>query len=95
MLKRPTVCDSMPGYLDAVKHRETGIICRRAKDWLRAIDRLVESKQMRDDMGGKAHEAAVAGFTMEANAQKYADAFTEVISKLGPRARDRAKEIAA
>lgn len=95
MLRKPCVCSTMPGYQEVIRQWRNGVLCGELREWIRAIDRLIDSKDRRDAIGGRAHEKAMAEFSMEKNAARYAEAFQEVIRDLGPRARDRAKEIAA
>lgn len=95
MIRKPCVCSEMPGYQDVIKQWQNGVLCGKPKQWFKSVDRLIESKDRRDAIGGRAHEKAMAGFSMEKNAGRYAEVFEKVVTDLGQRARDRAKEMAA
>lgn len=78
MLRKPCVCSRAVGYEQAVKNRKTGYLCNRKSQWLRALEELIASKSLREQVGNAAREAVLASFSLTNNAALYAEAFREV-----------------
>jgi len=91
---KPCVSSRTFGYVDAIHNRKDGFLCGRPKHWVRAVDELIGSKELRANVGAAARERVLDEYNLEKNAHLWADAFKDVLANLGGRCRERAREAA-
>ncbi len=70
----PVIASDHPVYRDFVIDGVTGILCRTQAHWREAMRLLLADAKLRESMGAKARELA-AGWTVEANYTRWADAY--------------------
>lgn len=58
MLGLPVVASKSPSYCRFIRHGENGLLAGSDKDWLKALSALIESRDLRDKLGGNIRRAA-------------------------------------
>lgn len=54
----PTVASKVEPYLQSVKHSENGFLATNSKDWMKFVSRLIESAELRREIGARAQQYA-------------------------------------
>jgi len=54
----PAVASKVEPYLQSIKHGENGFLATNAKDWIKFTSRLIESTELRREMGSRAQQFA-------------------------------------
>lgn len=54
MVGLPVIASKSASYSRSIRHGESGLLARSAKDWLQGLRSLIESADLRDRMGGEA-----------------------------------------
>lgn len=57
-----------------------GYLAQSHKEWIDKISKLIDSKTLRDSFGEKGYETIQKKYSVEANKQKYLDAFNSLLS---------------
>lgn len=80
----PTIATATPPFRAAVAAGGTGLLVEPGGDWAEPLDRLVSDGELRARVGEQARLAALAGWSPEAQAERYHAFFTAALA--GPRA---------
>lgn len=72
-----TVATRMPegGPFDAIRDGVDGLLAESRQDWHDALERLVASRDLREELAGRARERVLAEYTVAARAPEWADAY--------------------
>lgn len=79
MLGIPSVLSWTRTYEEVVKHGETGFLCRTARDWEQALERLVTDKAFRHQIGNAARDAVLREYSETAMAENLTSVISEVM----------------
>ena len=74
MLGIPSVASKLDPYLNSIRHGENGFLATNAKDWIKFVSRLIESPELRLEMGERAQEFARAR-TIDRSIDKWIGAY--------------------
>lgn len=79
----PVVAFGATGLLDIVEHRQTGYLAQayEAEDLARGIAWILEDDDRRDKLAHQARQRVEAHFTLERQAQRYIDLYTELLDR--------------
>jgi glycosyltransferase involved in cell wall biosynthesis len=75
MMETPCICSPRWGYKEAVTNKKTGFLCERTNQWTRALDGLIESRALREDIGRAAKASALEKYDVSKNASRYIEVF--------------------
>lgn len=78
--KKPGVWQNIRQYNEIV-NGENGLLARSEDEWYKAMKSLVDSFQLRKDMGEKAHETVVKNWQLKHHLKDYASFYKEVLDK--------------
>lgn len=72
-----TVATRMPdgGPFDAIRDGVDGLLAETTQDWHTALERLVASRDLREEIAGRARERVLAEYSVAARAPEWADAY--------------------
>lgn len=62
----PSVCSPRSAFRSAIEHGVSGFLADSLDEWRVALERLVESKALRDEIGGNAYREAVRAYSYTA-----------------------------
>jgi glycosyltransferase involved in cell wall biosynthesis len=79
MLKTPCICAPRWGYREVVENGKTGFLCERPNQWIKALEKLIGSRQLREDIGSAAQAKALEKHDVNKNASMYIDAFERTL----------------
>jgi glycosyltransferase involved in cell wall biosynthesis len=71
----PAVCTPLGSNPEVVVHGTTGFLARDGGEWIAALSRLVEDRELRRRMSWAAAERAHGNFTLQAQADRIVEAF--------------------
>lgn len=80
MLKIPVVASPVDPYM-CIKHKQDGFLAGKYIEWMGCLSRLIESKDLREEFGVRAHERVVRDYNMKDHAWKWADVYEDVRRK--------------
>ena len=80
-------------YEDSIRNRKDGFLCSRPKQWMKTLDSVMSSKTLRQEVSGAAYERVMTDFNMEKNCHLWADAYKDVLEKLGDKCQDRMRRV--
>ncbi len=69
-MKIPAVCSDLPPY-DCVEDGKTGYLAKTEDDFFNKLCLLIDSKELRDNIGHNAYEKNLKDFNLETNAHKW------------------------
>ena len=77
----PTLTTLNGGSNMMIKDGENGYVfeCFDLKSWTDRIKKLAKDKQLSEDMGKKAHDTIINGFTWDALADKFIEAYNKIL----------------
>lgn len=93
MMKQPCVCSKVQPYKESVKQWQDGFLCKTLKEWIRAVDLLIESKALREEVGGAAYERVLGDFSLKKNAHIWSETYQRIVDDLGPMAEERTRTL--
>ena len=93
VMRQPMVCSRVDPYVDSVHNRRDGFLASRTSQFVRHVNALIESKTLREQIGGAARERVEQEFSLAKNAHRWVDAYTDIVEKLGDQCRKRQKEV--
>ena len=74
MVGLAVVASKVEPYIHSIKHGENGVLVQNTKDWLKWLRRIIEDKELRDQLGKNAKEYAKTR-TIEKNIWMWEDAY--------------------
>lgn len=80
LLELPTIASDIPAYRVAITHGRNGFLCHDEKEWLKAMETLVEDRELRMRLGGHARQDVLARYTTRSRAPQ----LVEVLRNLVP-----------
>lgn len=85
MLEIPTIGQSFPTkdspYEVDLEDTQHLLLATDTKSWIEQIEKLITDKELRREMGKKAHEYVENKYSIENNAQKWVDAYKPLMNK--------------
>lgn len=75
----PSVASKVGFNEDVITHGENGYLVSNDDEWFKALVDLMESEELRNEMGIKAREAAVNRFSVDKAAEKYHSLLKELL----------------
>ncbi len=66
-------------YQKLVKHEETGFIAGSVRDWVKFLSLLIESQQLRIDVGGRAYKDVKRNYDLKDHFQERVKVYQEVL----------------
>jgi glycosyltransferase involved in cell wall biosynthesis len=74
MLNIPIVASLVDPYM-CIKHKEDGFLAGKYVEWMKYVSQLIESKDLREQIGNTAHERVMKDFNMETHAKDWLDVY--------------------
>lgn len=65
---------------EIIKQGENGYLASTVEEWVNTISELIDSKELRDRIGKNGRKTVELEYSVEANKQKYLDAFRSLVS---------------
>ncbi|MBS1652036.1 MAG: glycosyltransferase [Bacteroidetes bacterium] len=78
-LEIPTIMSPVGVNTEIIKHGENGFLATTIEEWVKYISYLIDNPEERIKIGKSARKIVVEKYSMEANKQKYLDAFNSLI----------------
>jgi glycosyltransferase involved in cell wall biosynthesis len=76
----PGVYSDIPPYASIIKDGENGFLASSTSEWVNCLIRLIQDPTLRNQVGIKAHETVRENWLLSQNANKWAEAYTNIIS---------------
>lgn len=76
----PAVCSNIGHYTDTIEHGKTGFLADSEGEWMEYLSRLVESPDLRREMGQSAYMAVKDRFDVEQTAKTYLETLKEYVT---------------
>lgn len=79
--KRPVVAEEIDPYIEfsGLRPKDKGVYLVKTTDqWFNALEKLIVSKDHREDMGGRLYQEVLDNHTIQKNVKKYEDYFTQL-----------------
>lgn len=77
--KLPMVLTNITQYRKSVTHGVDGFLAETEEDWYKYLKMLVESKELRDKIGGNAYKNIVDNHTIQGNIWRYKNYFQKLL----------------
>ena len=75
----PGVYSTTPSYENSVVHEKTGMLAHNETDeWVQNLEHLVESRKLREEIGGQAHEYLLSGRVLKKNIFTWKNALEQI-----------------
>lgn len=81
MLEIPMVLSKIPPYQGTVKHEKTGFLAKGKHEWIKYLSQLIESPELRKEIGKNAKQEVLANYLIEQQLPKYAELFEKLRPK--------------
>jgi glycosyltransferase involved in cell wall biosynthesis len=81
--KTPSVVSATKNYLDIVSDKENSMIATTPDDWFKALDILVQDKDLRTNMGQNAYNRVVEDYSVPALARNIDDIIQNIVAHHG------------
>ena len=78
MLGSPTVASKVGPYKAAIRHGVDGLVCGTARSWQNALERLIESPELRNDLARTARRRILDEYDADRQAHRWSNIFNEV-----------------
>lgn len=79
-LEIPTVMSPVGVNTEIIQDGENGFLAATEEEWIEKLSLLIESSELRDKLGKAGRKTVVEKYSVEANKQKYLDAFNSVLN---------------
>lgn len=77
----PCVATAFGSNLENIKHEVNGMLASNHEEWVDAICKLIDSKELREKIGKAGRENVITHFSVEANKPIYLDILNNVVKK--------------
>ncbi len=81
MCEVPTVASNVYPYQHSIRHGKDGFLAETTEDWVKHLSQLIESKELRTEMGRKAKESVLKRFNINDHLISYNNFFTNIWKK--------------
>lgn len=79
-LEIPTVMSPVGVNTEIIQHGENGFLASTTDEWVDCISRLLESKELRENMGRAARKTVVEKYSVESQKQRYLQLFNQLVA---------------
>lgn len=79
-LEIPTIMSPVGVNTEIIQDGENGFLAATEQEWIQKLSLLIESPELREKLGKAARKTIVEKYSVEANKQKYLDAFNSVLN---------------
>jgi glycosyltransferase involved in cell wall biosynthesis len=79
-LEIPTVMSPVGVNTEIIQDGENGFLAATEDEWIQKLSLLIESPELREKLGKAGRKTVVEKYSVEANKQKYLDAFNSVLN---------------
>lgn len=79
-LEIPTVMSPVGVNTEIIQDSENGFLATTEDEWIQKLSLLIESPELREKLGKAGRKTVVEKYSVEANKQKYLDAFNSVLN---------------
>jgi glycosyltransferase involved in cell wall biosynthesis len=79
-LEIPTVMSPVGVNTEIIQDGENGFLAATEQDWIEKLSLLIESPELREKIGKAGRKTVVEKYSVEANKQKYLEAFNSVLN---------------
>lgn len=79
-LEIPTIMSPVGVNTEIIQDGENGFLAATEEEWIEKLSLLIESSELRDKLGKAGRKTVVEKYSVEANKQKYLDAFNSVLN---------------
>ncbi|MFN7013942.1 MAG: glycosyltransferase family 4 protein [Bacteroidia bacterium] len=79
-LEIPTVMSPVGVNTEIIRDGENGFLAATEEEWIEKLSLLIESPDLREKLGKAGRKTVVEKYSVEANKQKYLDAFNSVLN---------------
>lgn len=80
-LEVPTIMSPVGVNTEIIENGINGFLATTENDWIERLSDLIESKELREKIGKSGRQTVVEKYSVEANKQKYLDAFNQLFEK--------------
>jgi glycosyltransferase involved in cell wall biosynthesis len=80
-LEIPTVMSPVGVNTEIIQDGENGFLAASEEEWIEKLSLLIESPELREKLGKAGRKTVVEKYSVEANKQKYLDAFNSVLNR--------------
>lgn len=78
-LSIPTIMSPVGVNIEIIQDGVNGFLADSDEEWIDKLSRLIESKELREKLGSAGRQTVVEKYSVEANKQKYLDAFNSLL----------------
>jgi len=78
---KPGCWQDIRQYQEVVEHGVNGFLCKTADEWHDNLKKLIDSEELRIEMGQKAFESVRDGWQMSDHVKEYVDFFTKIMKE--------------
>lgn len=79
-LEIPTVMSPVGVNTEIIQDGQNGFLAKTEDEWIQKLSLLIESPELREKLGKAGRKTVVEKYSVEANKQKYLDAFNSVLN---------------
>lgn len=83
MLEIPSICQAFPTgdspYQQNPDDKDYLLLANTTEEWIEQIEKLINNKDFRRELGRKAHEYVAEAYSIENNAHKWVDAYKSIL----------------
>ncbi|MFY0689702.1 MAG: glycosyltransferase family 4 protein [Cyclobacteriaceae bacterium] len=79
-LKIPTIMSPVGVNTEIIQDGENGFLASESEEWVEKLSKLIESAELRQQLGQKGRETVVKQYSVEANKSLYLEAFNALIN---------------
>jgi glycosyltransferase involved in cell wall biosynthesis len=77
-LQVPTVMSPVGVNMEIIEHGENGFLADTTEEWIEILSKLIESRELRENIGRKGRQTVLNHYSVEANKEIYLRAFNEL-----------------
>ena len=81
LVKVPTVASNVGAFKAAIQNGKTGLLCTTEKEWLNSLEKLIEDKQLREEIAENAYSEAMRKYITTYSGKGLADFISEKLQK--------------
>jgi glycosyltransferase involved in cell wall biosynthesis len=80
-LEIPTIMSPVGVNTEIIQDGKNGFLASTEEEWLERLSLLIESKELRNQIGKAGRDTVVNHYSVDAYKQKYVDLFNQILTK--------------
>lgn len=84
----PSICQNICTYKGDIVNGQNGFLCKHAEEWVDALSKLIENKELRRTMGENAYSYVYKNYNIDDVAERY----VKILKRYEPKIKQRRKE---